>query len=65
VTVELAYRYIDLGDATTGNGHSFNNLLTFAPFEFQHLTSSDVRLGLRFNCCDVPPPPPPPLHSRG
>ena len=29
--------------------------LPYAPFEFNHLTSSDVRLGLRFNCCEVPP----------
>lgn len=64
VAVELAYRYIDLGDATTGSGHSFNNVLTYAPFEFNHLTSSDIKLGLRFNCCEVPPPPPL-LHSKG
>jgi opacity protein-like surface antigen len=47
-TVELAYRYIDLGNAETGS------LLTidgnpFPKFEFQHLTSHDVKIGLRFN----------------
>ena len=68
MTVELAYRYLDLGNATTGTGHSYNNALTYAPFEFQHLTSSDIKLGLRFNCsakCRARPPPPPPLHSKG
>lgn len=49
-TVELAYRYVDLGNATSGD------LITFAgfngifnPMEFHHLTSHDVKLGLRFN----------------
>jgi opacity protein-like surface antigen len=48
-TVELAYRYIDLGNATTGNGINFDRSQTFPPFEFRHLTSHDVKLGLRFN----------------
>lgn len=48
-TVELAYRYLDLGDAKTGNGVSYDGIYTFSPFEFQHLTSHDVKLGLRFN----------------
>jgi opacity protein-like surface antigen len=66
VTLELAYRYIDLGDAQT------NTLINYAggtdtPFEFHHLTSHDLKLGLRYNFggYDYPPPPPPPLRSRG
>jgi opacity protein-like surface antigen len=48
LTVELAYRYIDLGSATTGGlidwaGNSW------PAFEFRHLTSHDLKLGLRFN----------------
>ena len=36
------------------------------PLEFRHLTSQDIRLGMRFNfgAYDYPPPPPP-LRSRG
>lgn len=64
VTVELAYRYLDLGDATTGTGHAYDGSSTWAPFEFNHLTSSDIKLGVRFTCCELPPPPPP-LQSRG
>lgn len=66
MTVELAYRYIDLGDATTGTmvDYTFAGLDT--PFEFHHLTSHDLKLGLRYNfgAYDYPPPPPP-LRSRG
>jgi opacity protein-like surface antigen len=47
-TVELAYRYLDLGNATTGNAITFDGTV-FPPFEFQHLTSHDVKIGLRFN----------------
>jgi len=56
-TVELAYRYIDLGNAVTGIGFAYDASQTFATFEFRHLTSHDVKLGLRFNldgfsdCC--------------
>lgn len=71
-TVELAYRYIDLGNAITGNAITSVGTV-FPPFEFHHLTSHDVRLGLRFDlnafgdCCRPAPiyAPPPPLHSRG
>lgn len=65
-TIEFSYRYIDLGDATTGTmvDYTFSGFDT--PFEFHHLTSQDLRLGLRYNfgAFDVPPPPPP-LRSRG
>jgi len=48
VTVELAYRYLDLGKAATGTMIGFDGT-TDTPFEFRHLTSNDVKLGLRFN----------------
>jgi opacity protein-like surface antigen len=47
-TIELAYRYIDLGNAITDNAVTFDGNV-FPPFEFQHLTSHDIKLGLRFN----------------
>jgi opacity protein-like surface antigen len=49
-TVEFAYRYVDLGNAESGDlytylgGNAINN-----PMEFKHLTSHDFKLGLRFN----------------
>jgi opacity protein-like surface antigen len=73
VTLELAYRYIDLGNARSGDEIVFTgNNPSFNPMEFNHLTSNDVKLGLRFNFggddFDRPRPvyvPPPPLNSRG
>jgi opacity protein-like surface antigen len=65
LTLELAYRYIDLGDATTGTMIGFTGN-TDTPFVFRHLTSQDLKLGLRFNfgAYDLLPPPPP-LRSKG
>jgi len=68
-TIELSYRYLDLGKASTGTMVSFDGL-TSTPFEFNHLTSQDLKLGLRFNLdsfYETPHPyyPPPPLHSKG
>ena len=68
VTLELAYRYIDLGNAQSGDLARFDGTnLFYNPMEFHHLTSQDLKLGVRFNLggYDYPPPPPPPLRSRG
>jgi opacity protein-like surface antigen len=77
-TVELAYRYIDLGNAITDNAVTLDGNV-FPAFEFRHLTSHDVKLGVRFNfdaftdCCSrapqyyAPPPvyaPPPPYMQQ-
>jgi opacity protein-like surface antigen len=58
-TIELAYRYLDLGSAVTGGGSTFTGATSARPFQFNNLTSQDVRLGVRWTCCDVEPPPPP------
>ncbi len=50
LTVELAYRYVDLGNAESGDLYTYlgaNNIVN--PMQFNHLTSHDVKLGLRFN----------------
>jgi opacity protein-like surface antigen len=61
MTVELSYRYVNLGDATSGDIITYqgtNNF--FNPMLFKNISSHDFRLGLRFMCCDVAPPAPPP-----
>jgi opacity protein-like surface antigen len=76
VTLEFAYRYVDLGDALSGDlvtylgQNSINN-----PMEFRGLTSHDFKFGVRwmFNPApvkpvyDYPPPPkydyPPPKYD--
>jgi opacity protein-like surface antigen len=58
-TVELAYRYLDMGTAVHGFGSSFDGSNAGpSSFQFRDITSQDVRLGVRWTCCDVPPPPP-------
>ncbi len=66
VTLELAYRYIDLGNAQSGDLIAFTGANNFYnPMEFHHLSSQDVKFGVRFNFGGYEPPPPPPLRSRG
>ena len=60
-TIELAYRYLDLGNAVTGKGDTFDGILAGRgrPFQFNDLTSQDIKLGVRWTCCDVAPAPAP------
>jgi opacity protein-like surface antigen len=68
LTLELAYRYIDLGDALSGAASSWNAGGATGHQKFNHLTSHDVRFGLRWM---LEPPAPvqpyvlPPLMRRG
>jgi opacity protein-like surface antigen len=70
VTIEFAYRYVDLGDALSGDlqtylgGNSVNN-----PMHFRNITSHDFKFGVRW-LLDAGPvykeayhyPPPPKYH---
>jgi opacity protein-like surface antigen len=66
-SVELMYRYIDLGKADTGPTNSFDGvtIVNARPFNFGTITSQDLMLGLRWTFLDpepvvvVPPPLPP------
>ncbi len=63
-TIELAYRYLNLGDGITGDLQTFDGLnARFNPTTFKDITSNDLRLGVRWNLEPtlVAPPPPPPL----
>jgi opacity protein-like surface antigen len=63
--VELAYRYVDLGNGSTRDliGFDFTNA-TFNPIEFRHVTSNDVKLGVRWLFADTFLPQPPPLVRK-
>jgi len=74
--IELAYRYLDLGSVS--DTIDCIGGCTADSYKFSRLTSQDIKLGLRWTCCDVapapryvytPPPPvyspPPPLRSKG
>lgn len=52
-TFELAYRYVNLGDAQSGDLYAYdgtNNINN--PMKFENLTSHDIKVGLRFNLDD-------------
>jgi len=64
-TVELAYRYLDLGTASFGEGHFFDGTSPGQSTLYfnRNLTSQDIKLGVRWTCCDAQPPPP--LITKG
>jgi opacity protein-like surface antigen len=64
-TVELAYRYLDMGDGLTGDLRSFdgtNNVNN--PMTFKNITSHDLKLGVRWDLSS-PPVYAPPLIRKG
>lgn len=67
LTVELAYRYLSLGDGVTGDIQAFdgtNNV--FNPTTFHNITSQDIKLGVRWSLDPTPIyAPPPPLIRKG
>jgi opacity protein-like surface antigen len=65
-TVELAYRYLDMGDGLTGDLRTFdgtNNVNN--PMTFKNLTSHDLKLGVRWNLESPQVYAPPPLMRKG
>jgi opacity protein-like surface antigen len=62
--VELAYRYLDMGDGLTGDLRAFDGTNTIVnPTTFKGVTSHDLKLGARWNL-ESPPTYAPPL-SKG
>jgi opacity protein-like surface antigen len=65
VSLELAYRYISLGDGMTGATHPFDSPATaFDPFILKNITSHDVKFGVRWDL-DAPTTYAPPLIRKG
>jgi opacity protein-like surface antigen len=64
-TVELAYRYLDMGDGLTGDPRAFDGTNSIVnPTTFKGLTSHDLKMGVRWNL-DGPPPDAPPAMRKG
>ena len=66
-TVELAYRYLDMGTAVHGFGRSYDGTNAGqTSFQYRDITSHDVKIGVRWNL-DAPAAyaPPPPLIRKG
>ena len=49
-TVELAYRYLDMGDGLTGDLRTFDGVNGINnPMTFKNITSHDLKLGVRWD----------------
>lgn len=58
-TIDLSYRYLDLGDARSGERFAYNNFsVTASPVEINDITSHDVMLGVRWKLGKQPAPMP-------
>jgi opacity protein-like surface antigen len=65
LAIDFGYRYIDLGDATTGPTRAFDGSFTNGgPFTFHHIYSHDLKLGIRW-LLEPPMPVNVPLMRRG
>lgn len=65
-TVELAYRYLDMGDGLTGDLRTFNGINAINnPTTFKSITSHDLKLGVRWDLNTPQPVYQPPLVRKG
>lgn len=64
--IEFMYRYVSLGNASTGTPQAFDGsaLPGNSPFVFKDITSNDFMVGMRWMIGE-PPPPAPPLVRKG
>ncbi len=56
LTLELGYRYLNLGDAQSGRLYNAFNTEVYAPLKAKDIDSHDIRIGMRWNfgdpnCC--------------
>jgi opacity protein-like surface antigen len=69
MAIDFGYRYIDLGDGTTAPTRAFDgSFVNGGPFTFHHITSHDLKLGIRWMLEPPMPAQPamlPPLMRRG
>jgi opacity protein-like surface antigen len=71
MSIDLGYRYLDMGSGTTGPTRAFDGSFTNGgPFTFNHITSHDLKLGVRWMLEPAPQPMSqpmslPPLMRRG
>jgi opacity protein-like surface antigen len=65
LTMELAYSYIDMGSGTTGIVSTYTGTTTNNVMRFNHITSQDLTLGLRWAIDPMPSYYSPPLITKG
>jgi len=54
-TVELAYRYLNMGDGETGIAYNLNGSTSGQVFTFKDITSHDLKFGVRWSLQDSAP----------
>lgn len=65
-TVELAYSYMNLGDAAPGNFRAFDGSISgTSTIKVKDITSHDIKLGVRWDLNSPPAYMPPPLVTKG
>ena len=65
-TVELAYRYLDMGSGLAGDLRTFDGTNAINnPMTFRNITSHDLKLGVRWNLDTPQPVYQPPLIRKG
>ncbi|MDT3684243.1 MAG: outer membrane beta-barrel protein [Pseudorhodoplanes sp.] len=71
-TVELAYRYLNMGDGETGIAYNLDGSTSNQVFTIKDITSHDLKFGVRWNLQDSTPgvrpavftPPPAPVYAQ-
>jgi opacity protein-like surface antigen len=58
LTIDLAYRYTDLGDARSGTVTAFDNTSSYRSVDLEDITSHDLMLGVRWKLGHQPAPMP-------
>ncbi|MFL9827448.1 outer membrane protein [Rhodoplanes sp. SY1] len=65
-TIELAYRYLNLGDAASGDLITYTGVNSvYNPMEFNDITSHDLKVGMRWMLSAPEPVYQPPLMRKG
>jgi opacity protein-like surface antigen len=58
LTIDLSYRYSDLGDAKSGTRTAYDLSATAPGIQIEDITSNDVMLGVRWALGSQPAPMP-------
>ncbi len=58
LTIDLSYRYTDLGDIKTGKIATYDNVSTSGGLQIEDITSNDVMLSVRLALGSQPAPMP-------
>ena len=58
LTIDLTYRYLDIGDASSGIRTNYLATATAGGLQIEDITSQDVMLGVRWKLGKAPAPMP-------